>query len=287
MSVVYSNNERGLPNPSSCLAIYLLQQSQKEKVANMTKEFEGKVALITGGAMGMGFATAALFAKKGASVALADKDIVAAKAAADALNQQGYNAIAIACDVADEEQASAMVAETVKQFGRLDAAYNNAGIQCPMNETADVPAVDFDRTIRVNLRGVWTAMKHELRVMRAQGSGAIVNCSSLGGLVGLPDRAAYHASKFGVIGLTKSAALEYAARNIRINAVCPGIIETPMVADMLETQTDALEALIKLQPIGRLGRAEEVAAAVVWLCSAEASFIIGHALAVDGGYTVP
>lgn len=253
----------------------------------MTKEFEGKVAFITGGAMGMGYAAAELFAKKGARVAIADKNEKAVEEAANKLKQQGFEALALSGDVADEEQVAEMVEKTVKQFGRLDAAYNNAGIQCPMNETADVPAEDFDRTLRVNLRGVWAAMKHELRVMREQGSGAIVNCSSLGGLVGLPDRAAYHASKFGVIGLTKSSALEYAARGIRINAVCPGIINTPMVADMLETQKDALQELMKLQPIGRLGQAEEVAQAVVWLCSDAASFIIGHALAVDGGYTVP
>ncbi|MEU8952693.1 SDR family oxidoreductase [Streptomyces sp. NPDC048518] len=145
---------------------------------------------------------------------------------------------------------------------------------------------DFDRVNAVNLRGVWAAQKHELRQMRKQGAGAIVNCSSLGGLVGLPERAAYHASKHGVIGLTKSAAVEYAPKGIRINAICPGVIETPMVADMLEGQAEARAEIIKQQPIGRLGQAEEVAAAAVWLCSDAASFVIGVALPVDGGYTV-
>jgi NAD(P)-dependent dehydrogenase (short-subunit alcohol dehydrogenase family) len=151
---------------------------------------------------------------------------------------------------------------------------------------ADEAAGEFDRVNAINLRGVWACMKHELRHMREQGSGAIVNCSSLGGLVGLPCRAAYHASKHGVIGLTRSAALEYAPRGIRINAVCPGIIDTPMVASMLVSQPEAMKELMKEQPIGRLGRPEEIAAAVLWLCSPGSSFVIGHALAVDGGYTV-
>src|SRR5256885_8395583 len=187
--------------------------------------------------------------------------------------------------MSDEQQVAAMVDTIVAAFGRLDMAFNNAGIQVPPSDAADEPAEHFDRVNAINLRGVWTCMKHELRHMRAQGSGAIVNCSSLGGLVGLPGRAAYHASKHGVIGLTKSAALEYAPRGIRINAVCPGTIDTPMVADMLEKgELDTSEA-IKNQPIGRLGHAAAIAAAVLWLCSPGASFVIGVALAVDGGYT--
>ncbi|MFE5687701.1 SDR family oxidoreductase, partial [Streptomyces sp. NPDC056512] len=163
----------------------------------------------------------------------------------------------------------------------LDMAFNNAGIQVPPTDAADETAENFDRVNAVNLRGVWAAQKHELRQMREQGSGAIVNCSSLGGLVGLPERAAYHASKHGVIGLTRSAAVEYAPRGIRINAVCPGVINTPMVADMVENQAEAMAEIIKEQPIGRLGSADEVAAAVLWLCSPGASFIIGTALPVD------
>jgi NAD(P)-dependent dehydrogenase (short-subunit alcohol dehydrogenase family) len=167
----------------------------------------------------------------------------------------------------------------------LDMAFNNAGIQVPPSDAADETAENYDLVNAVNLRGVWAAQKHELRQMRNQGTGAIVNCSSLGGLVGLPERAAYHASKHGVIGLTKSAAVEYAPKGIRVNAVCPGTIDTPMVADMLESQADAMAEIMKEQSIGRLGRAEEVAAAVLWLCSPGASFVVGAALPVDGGFT--
>ena len=179
-----------------------------------------------------------------------------------------------------------MVAQIVSTFGRLDAAYNNAGVQSPVAETADASGEEFDRVMAINLRGIWNCMKYELLQMRKQGSGAIVNCSSLGGLVGIADRGVYHASKHGVLGLTKSAALEYASRGIRINAVCPGIIETPMVAGMMVSEKEAMKELMKDVPIGRLGRAEEIAEAVLWLCGPGASYVIGHALAVDGGYTV-
>ena len=178
-----------------------------------------------------------------------------------------------------------MVERAVTTFGRLDAAFNNAGVQSPAVETADASGEDFDRMTAINLRGVWNCIKYELRRMREQGSGAIVNCSSIGGLIGLPGRAMYHAAKHGVIGLIKSAALEYAAMGIRINAVCPGTIDTPMVAAMLAQEPDAMKELMRDQPIGRLGRPEEIASAVLWLCSPGASFVMGHALAVDGGYT--
>src|SRR5436309_468319 len=233
----------------------------------------------------MGLATAEAFAVAGAAVALADLNQAALRSAADDLVAAGHKAIGIRCDVADEAEVAAMVEQTVSTFGRLDAAFNNAGVQAPPSDMADEAAEEFDRVNAINLRGVWACMKHELRHMRAQGSGAIVNCSSLGGLVGLPSRAAYHASKHGVTRLTRSAALEYASRGIRINAVCPGIIDTPMVASMLVSQPEAMKELMKEQPIGRLGRPEEIAAAVLWLCGPGASFVIGQALAVDGGYT--
>ncbi|BCZ77770.1 oxidoreductase [Paraburkholderia terrae] len=247
--------------------------------------FQGKVALVTGAGSGLGLAAAQAFAAEGACIVLADVDEGAVKAAAARLVASGHRALAVHCNVADEAQVKAMVDLTVATYGRLDAAYNNAGINSPVAETADASGDEFERVHGVNLRGVWNCMKYELLQMREQGSGAIVNCSSLGGLVGIAGRGVYHASKHGVIGLTKSAALEYAARGIRINAVCPGIIETPMVADMLEREPEAMQELMKEQPIGRLGRSDEIAAAVLWLCSPAASFVIGHALAVDGGYT--
>ncbi len=251
----------------------------------MNWSFENKVALVTGAASGMGLAAAKAFAEAGAAVALADIHEAAVRSATNDLVAGGIKAIGIRCDVADEAEVAAMVEQTVSTFGRLDAAFNNAGVQAPPTDITDEAADEFDRVNAINLRDVWACMKHELRHMREQGSGAIGNCSSLGGLVGLPSRAAYHASKRGVIGLTRSAALEYAPRGIRINAVCPGVIDTPMVANMLEKQADAIKEIMRDQPIGRLGRPEEIASAVLWLCSPGANFVIGHALAVDGGYT--
>ena len=256
----------------------------KEKF-DMNLSFQNKVALVTGAGSGMGLVTARAFAEAGAAVALADVHENAVRSAAEELVAAGHKAIGIRCDVADEAEVAAMVAQTVSTFGRLDAAFNNAGIQSPAMEIADVPGEEFDRVNGINLRGVWNCMKYELRQMREQGSGAIVNNSSIGGLIGIAGRAAYHASKHGVIGLTKSAALEYASRGICINAVCPGTINTPMVADMLAKEPDAMKDILRDQPIGRLGQPEEIAAAVLWLCSPGASFVIGHALVVDGGYT--
>lgn len=243
-----------------------------------------QVVIVTGAAGGIGLSTAEAFAGAGAIVVLADINEPVEQA--EKLTAKGYKAVSIRCDVADEKDVAAMIDQIVSKFGRLDVAYNNAGINSPVAETADASSEEYDKVMAINLRGVWNCMKYELRQMRRQGSGAIVNCSSIGGLIGIADRGVYHASKHGVIGLTKSAALEYAARGIRINAVCPGIIATPMVEQMMEREPEAMKELIKEVPIGRLGRPEEIAAVALWLCSPAASLIIGQAIAVDGGYTV-
>jgi NAD(P)-dependent dehydrogenase (short-subunit alcohol dehydrogenase family) len=244
-----------------------------------------KVIIVTGAQSGIGLATAQLFAKEGASVALVD--INEPKQEAQDLVNVGYNAISIRCDVSIEKDVEVMVEKTVEAFGKLDYAYNNAGIQSPVTDTADLTEEEYENVMSINLRGIWLCMKYELRQLRKQGTeGAIVNCSSLGGLVGIAGRSAYHASKHGVLGLTKSSALEYASKGVRINAVCPGIIETPMVESMLTTESDEMQELMKQVPIGRLAKPEEVASVVLWLCSPASSYVIGQGIAVDGGYTV-
>lgn len=246
-----------------------------------------KVALVTGAAMGIGFSAARAFAQAGASVVLADWNKELVEAAAAKLAAEGYKTLAIVCDVSDDEAVKTMVEKTVATFGSLDAAFNNAAVQNILAGAADQTREDFDRVTAINLRGVWSCMKYELQQMRKQGSGAIVNCSSIGGILGGAQRGTYHAAKHGVIGLTKSAALEYAPLGIRVNTVCPGIIHTPMVDAMIaDGQQEVLDTMIQTVPAQRLGRPEEIANSVVWLCSEAASFVIGHTLVVDGGYSI-
>lgn len=251
----------------------------------VTYDFTGKVAFVTGGSAGMGAATVRAFAEAGAAVAIVDLNADAAERFAAELNAAGHRAIGIGCDVSNEQQVADAVARTVEAFGSLDMAFNNAGIMRPPVDSADETAEAFDALVAVNLRGVWASMKHELAQMRAQGSGAIVNCSSLGGLVGGNGRATYHATKHGVLGQTKSVALQYGPLGIRVNAVCPGTIATPMVDRMTAAGELDPDGAIAAIPMGRLGRPEEIAAAVLWLCSDGASYVTGVALPVDAGHT--
>ena len=249
-------------------------------------DFSGKVALVTGAAAGMGLATAKAFAEAGAAVVLADYKVEAVKAAAQNLVAAGHKAIAVSCDVSDDAQVAAMVDRTIAEFGRLDAAFNNAGVMARILPTAESTREDWDRVIGINLRGVWSSMKHELRHMERQGNGAIVNNASVGALTGNPGIGSYIASKHGVVGLTRTAALEYIKKGIRVNAVNPGLIDTQVARDVVNGNEQAYAEIAKHVPIGRAGRPEEIASAVLWLCSPGASYVVGHALTVDGGMTV-
>jgi len=248
----------------------------------METTFKNKVVIVTGGSSGIGKATALLFAKKGAKIVIADceedNEIL------HLIVGTGAEAIFIQCDVSKDTDVKAMVEKTIDVFGRLDYAFNNAGIEGTSAPIQDCTEENWDKTIGVNLKGIWLCMKYEIPEMLKQGKGAIVNCSSVAGLVGFQGLPAYVASKHGIIGLTKTAALECAKLGIRVNAVCPGVIQTPMIDRLTGKNQDAIEQFTGLEPVGRFGQPEEIANAVVWMCSDEAAFVTGDAMAVDGGF---
>jgi NAD(P)-dependent dehydrogenase (short-subunit alcohol dehydrogenase family) len=244
------------------------------------------VALVTGAGSGIGRATAIAFAREGARVVACDMNADAAGETAREIRDAGGESLAVTADVTDSAQVQGAIARTLEAYGRLDFAHNNAGISGSTAGlmAADVPEEAFDRVIAVNLRGVWLCLKHEVPAMLANGGGAIVNTASIMGVVATATNPAYAASKHGVIGLTKSFALAYADQGLRVNAVCPGYIDTPMF-DRIRNDPSLAEQVVARHPIGRLGTPGEVAQAVVWLCSEASSFVTGHALIADGGYT--
>ena len=248
----------------------------------METPFKNKVALVTGASFGIGRATALLFAHKGAKVVLADW--VENPETMDLIKKEGGEAIFIKCDVSKTKDVKALIQKTIATYGRLDFAYNNAGIEGESAPIHECTEENWDKTINVNLKGVWLCMKYEIIEMLKQGKGAIVNCSSIAGLVGFQGLPAYVASKHGIIGLTKTAALECAKLGIRVNAVCPGAIKTPMIDRLTGNNKDAEAQFASQEPIGRLGLPEEIANAVIWLCSDKSSFVTGHAMPVDGGW---
>jgi NAD(P)-dependent dehydrogenase (short-subunit alcohol dehydrogenase family) len=252
----------------------------------MNIKLDGKVILITGGASGMGRATAVAAARAGAKVAICDVDGKGGEETLGMALAAGGDVFFSACDVSAAAQVEALVNQTVKKYGRLDCAANIAGIEGKWGDNiAEAPEANFDRVIAVNLKGVWLCMKYEIAQMLRQGGGSIVNLASAAGLVGNPGSAAYGASKHGVVGLTKTGALEYARQKIRINAVCPGAIETPMLSRIFEVIPQRGARMAEIEPVGRLGTPDEIAAAVLWLCSDDSSFVTGTALSVDGGLT--
>lgn len=247
-------------------------------------ELRGKVAIVTGAGSGIGRAAAMALAAEGAAVVLADVAVERGEEVATEIRDKGGRALFVPTDISNDDEVAAAVAAAVTTFGGLDLAFNNAGIEGSPAITHECSVENWSRTLSVNLTGTWLCMRHEIPAMLRRGGGSIVNNSSVAGLVGFASIAAYTASKHGIVGLTKTAALEYAQQGIRVNAVCPGVIDTEMVQRFTGGQSEAEAALLATEPVGRLGRPEEIAEAVVWLCSERSSFVTGQALAVDGGF---
>src|SRR5215212_6910208 len=254
--------------------------------ANHNGSYAGKVAFVTGAGSGIGRATALAFAREGASVVVSDISEQNARDTALGIEELGGGALALACGVTRTEDVKAALVQTVETFGHLDVAFNNAGVENEVKPMADVTEEEWDRIVAINLRGVFLCMKYEVPLMLEQGGGAIVNTSSGAGVKGFPGGAAYVAAKHGVVGLSKSAAFDYAASNIHINSICPGTMDTEMMQRFSGGTLEGRAAVIAQEPIGRMGTPEEIAAAVLWLCSEAASFATGHAMVVDGGQTV-
>ncbi|GIU85181.1 MAG: short chain dehydrogenase [Acidimicrobiales bacterium] len=244
---------------------------------------DGKVVIVTGASSGIGKATAELVAAEGGAVTVADVQEEAGAAVAESIVRGGGRAIFVRTDVSSAEDVERMVARTVDEFGALHGAFNNAGIEGESAPTHECSVENWERVLGVNLTGVWHCMRFELPRMLEAGGGSIVNCSSVAGLVGFPNVPAYVASKFGVVGLTKAAALEYATAGVRVNAICPGVIETPMIERAVGDDEQMRQMLLAAEPVGRFGRPEEVAEAAVWLMSDRSSFVTGETIVVDGG----
>lgn len=251
----------------------------------MPGTLDGKVALVTGGASGIGRATALTFAREGAKLIVADMNEDGGQQTVHMITENGGDATFVQVDVTSATAVESLISKTVETYGRLDCAHNNAGILgTPFIDMTECTEAEWDQIMNINLKGVWLCLKYEIPQMRQQGGGAIVNTASAAGLVGTAAFPIYDASKHGVVGLTKSAALQYAKRVIRVNAVCPGVIRTPMTAQGIDVNSTFEEAAIARHPMGRLGQPEEIAEAVVWLCSDAASFVTGHTMTVDGGF---
>jgi NAD(P)-dependent dehydrogenase (short-subunit alcohol dehydrogenase family) len=276
------------PKPNiECRTGSKIQLSAKQSIFKIEamKEFDGKIALVTGGGSGIGRATALAFAREGAKVVIANRNVQRGEETISMIRDAGGTASFRRTDVSVAAEIEALVGYTMTTYGRLDLAFNNAGIEGDVKPLADQTESNFDAVMDINVKGIWLSMKYEIPRMLEQGGGAIVNSSSVAGVVGFPGIGIYAASKHAVIGLTKTAALEYSPQGIRINAVSPGAIDTEMIDRLADGMNVKKDDLSTLHPIGRIGRVEEVAEAVLWLCSSKASFVTGHSLIVDGGFT--